>query len=76
MTPQEAQAQTKTSVESSLKNQPAETTPPMLSHYLHSPSTAIERLANNLPASSSRRSEKKMEGVMKDLMGVFEESHN
>lgn len=75
MTPQKSQAQARNSVESSLKDLQAETTPPMLSHYLHSPSTAIERLANNLPASSSSRSEKKMEGVMRDLMGVFGESN-
>ncbi|KAF7920966.1 hypothetical protein EAE99_007818 [Botrytis elliptica] len=75
MAPQELPAQTQTSVESSIKNLPAENTTPMLSHYLHSPSTAIERLANNLPASSSSRSERKMEGVLKDLMGVLEKSH-
>ncbi|THV54074.1 hypothetical protein BGAL_0035g00370 [Botrytis galanthina] len=75
MAPQKLPAPTKMSVESSLKKLSAENTTPMLSHYLHSPSTAIERLANNLPASSSSRSEKKMEGVLKDLMGVLRESH-
>ncbi|TGO27230.1 hypothetical protein BPAE_0045g00270 [Botrytis paeoniae] len=39
------------------------------------PSIAVERLANNLPASSSSRSERKMEGVLKDLMGVLGELH-
>ncbi|TGO13533.1 hypothetical protein BTUL_0068g00420 [Botrytis tulipae] len=72
---QKLPAQTKMSVESSLKKFPAGNTTPMLSHYLHSPSTAIERLANNLPASSSSKSKKKMEGVLKDLMGVRRESH-
>ncbi|TGO50222.1 hypothetical protein BCON_0188g00020 [Botryotinia convoluta] len=75
MAPQKLPAQTTMSVESSLKKLTAENTTPMLSHYLHSPSTAVERLANNLPASSSSRSEKKMEGVLKDLMGVLGESH-
>ncbi|TGO60049.1 hypothetical protein BOTNAR_0152g00210 [Botryotinia narcissicola] len=75
MTPQKLPAQTKMSVESSLKKLPAENTTPMLSHYLHSASTSVDRLANNLPASSSKRSEKKMERVLKDLMGVLRESH-
>ncbi|TGO36413.1 hypothetical protein BHYA_0125g00090 [Botrytis hyacinthi] len=76
MAPQKLPAQTKMSVGSSLKKLPAENKTPMLSHYLYSPGTAIERLANNLPASSSSRSEKKMEEVLKDLMGVLKESHN
>ncbi|KAF5875534.1 uncharacterized protein Bfra_003987 [Botrytis fragariae] len=72
---QKLPAQTKMSVESSLKKLPTENTTPMLSHYLHSPNTAVERLANNLPASSSSRSERKMKKMLKDLMDVVGESH-